>query len=142
MLLRRLAHWTEKTQSWEWVFPLSYMAVILSLSSIHGDTPTFLMGDVFQWVPPDVQNTLHVPVYGGLSYLWCRTLKSWRLEPIGVMVLACLLTGVFGVLDEWYQYYVPGRFSAATDVVLNWLGAACGIAGYRFVLMRSSRPAE
>ncbi len=35
---------------------------------------------------------------------------------------------VYAVLDEWHQYYVPGRAMDIRDMITDTLGAACGAA--------------
>lgn len=81
---------------------------------------------LFLWVPPDVQNLLHVPVYGLLSASVAISLWPWRVSARWRFAGAVLLAGVYGLLDEWHQSFVPGRYASATDVSLNIIGALIG----------------
>jgi VanZ family protein len=40
---------------------------------------------------------------------------------------AVLLSGLYGVTDEFHQAFVPGRGAAALDVGIDTLGAALGV---------------
>ena len=118
-----------------WVLwsPLAYMAGIFLLSSvpgeIHPEEPGMLR--VFLWVPPDVQNLLHVPVYAGLAWLWCGSLQRLRLPQGTVIWLAFALTVGYGLLDELHQSFVPGRLANGADLLLNTLGAALAVWLFR-----------
>jgi hypothetical protein len=120
--------------------PLFYTAVILALSSVPGIVPDDapLPYQVIAWVPPQVQNLLHIPLYGGLSFIWCWYLVP-RTRPNLALSLALLITIVTGVVDEWYQSFVPGRYGSLTDMVLNGVGAGLGVLAFRVLRWRLSR---
>lgn len=119
---------------------LIYMALILFMSSIPGvipDDAPALYG-VFTWVAPSIQNLMHVPVYAGLAVLWCGVLdlhfsRFWR------MTGACLITVGFGVFDEWFQSFIPGRYASTGDVMANALGAVIGVGVFSFVWGENTR---
>lgn len=47
---------------------------------------------------------------------------------------AVLLAGGLGLVDEWHQSFVPGRYASATDVSLNIIGALIGaFLGQRWI---------
>ena len=58
--------------------PLTYMLGIYVLSSIPnmGSVET-QVDSIFQWVSPELQNLLHIPLYGGLAGCWYWALKPW-----------------------------------------------------------------
>lgn len=105
------------------------MAVLYGLSSLPGvplpDQPEKY--GLLRWVPPEVQNALHVPAYAVLSWAWNWALAAWLQAPAGRATVACAIASTYGVFDEWHQSFVPGRYASLTDVVLNVLGAALGI---------------
>jgi len=109
--------------------PLLAMAGIFALSSVPGSLPADVSGAyrVFLWVPPDVQNLLHVPVFGLLAALWQQAARRWRLRPGPSAALALGLTLAYAAFDEWYQLHVPGRYANLTDLSLDALGAVLGV---------------
>ena len=119
--------------------PLLFMAVLYWLSSLPGtplpDDPA-LYG-LFYWVPPSVQNALHVPAYAALTLALRWALGAWLRAPSAAALGACAIASVYAFLDEWHQSLVPGRYGTLTDVVLDVAGVALGIW---LVYWISSRP--
>jgi hypothetical protein len=109
--------------------PLLFMAVLYWLSSLPGtplpDDPA-LYG-LFYWVPPSVQNALHVPAFAVLSWAFWWALGAWLRVPSARAISACAIASVYGVFDEWHQSFVPGRYASLTDVTLDVAGAVLGI---------------
>jgi VanZ family protein len=109
--------------------PLLFMAVLYWLSSLPGtplpEDPAIY--GLFYWVPPLVQNALHVPAYAALTLAWRWALGAWLRTPSATTLGACAIASACGVLDEWHQSFVPGRYATLTDVVLNVAGVALGI---------------
>jgi VanZ family protein len=53
------------------------------------------------------------------------------------------LTGLpLGILDELHQRFVPGRTSAASDVMADAAGIIAGILAYLYFAKRKKRPPE
>ena len=106
------------------------MAVLYWLSSLPGtplpDDPAVYA--LFYWVPPSVQNTLHIPAYAILWWAWRWALDAWLRLPIARATGACAIASAYGVFDEWHQSFVPGRYASLTDVMLDVAGVALGIA--------------
>jgi hypothetical protein len=121
-------------QGRRFVLPLGYMTALLLLSSIPGDQTDGTVGQLFQWITPQWQNLLHVPLYAGLaaSLLWA--LAGYPLQHRTQLFIALLVTISWAVVDETYQIGIPGRYASFTDLLLNILGAclAVGYAGLRF----------
>lgn len=86
------------------------MAVIWILSSRTLDTVKPLPF-------PHADKLVHMVVFGALSFLWIHALRRQRL------IRAFGVTVVYGLIDEWHQFYVPGRDCDPLDVVANALGA-------------------
>ena len=105
------------------MLPICYMTGIFVLSSTP-DTgqPTSSIEAVLAWVSPNVQNLLHIPLYGGLAGCWHWALEPWIGRRGVRLVTAFALTLGYGVLDELHQLTVPGRFGSLTDMALNALG--------------------
>ena len=108
------------------------MAGIFGLSSISVQGAANDTLNPLAWISPNVQNFLHLPVYGGLAFLWFLTLRHWVAESGYRYLLALLFTLGYGFLDEWHQTFVPGRFGTLTDVGFDVMGAVIGLLIYRF----------
>src|SRR5262245_8857594 len=109
--------------------PLLLMAVCYWFSSLPG-TPLpddFALYRLLNWLSPTVQNMLHVPAYAALTLAWRWALRAWLRTPAARMRGACAIAFAWGLLDEWHQAFVPGRFASLTDVALNATGVALGI---------------
>jgi hypothetical protein len=112
------------------IAPLLYMAGIFCLSSISGQGNGNGTLNPLGWISPNVQNFLHVPVYGGLAALWLWALGPWIAKPGYRYLCALVLTMGYGWLDEWHQTFVPGRYGSLTDVGFNLMGAVIGMVIY------------
>ena len=100
------------------------MAGIFALSSIPDtgqiDSP---IDQVFQWVSPQMQNLLHIPLFGGLAGSWFWALTSITTQFRSRISTGMALTLLYSVADEVHQLSVPGRFGSYTDILLNVIGA-------------------
>ena len=105
------------------------MAGIYWLSSIPGeaDPESTLLSGIILWTPPAIQNLAHIPLFGILAWLWYRSLSAWMKNGRLLFSSAFLLATGFGILDEWHQLYVPGRYASFTDIALNTLGATFAV---------------
>ena len=111
---------------------LLYMSAIFALSSVPGDPDPTAAGVylVFAWLPPHLQNLLHIPLFSGLAWLWCRTLEGRKWSGAKVAWLAFLLSLFYGMADELHQSFVPGRTANMADMLLNGVGAILGVIVY------------
>lgn len=67
----------------------------------------------------------HFVQYGVITFLFYR---AWRpLGDAGVLVLPVLASMLTGTLEEWFQWFIPGRVGTMEDVLLNWVAIACGL---------------
>ena len=67
----------------------------------------------------------HFVEYGLLAWLIYRAVPP---AADGSVLIVPLVAGiVVGVLDEWYQWFVPIRAGELRDVVLDAVAAACGV---------------
>jgi len=126
-LAARYARFTPSRQ--HVALPLLIMGVLYWLAAVPGtplaDDPALYA--VFYWMPPSVQNVLHVPAYAALALAWCWALGAWLRVPVARAIGACVVASAYGVLDEWHQSFVPGRYASLTDVTLDVAGALLGI---------------
>ena len=117
----RISHWRP-------LIPIAYTAAIFALSSIPDTaTPETGLERALQWMSPDLQNLLHIPLFGGLAWCWHWGLQAWVKQESWRLGAALGLTLAYSVLDEVHQLGVPGRFGSLTDVALNAVGAALAL---------------
>ncbi len=116
------------------------MAGLYLLSSIPGTAETTQdQGGIYRlflWIPASLQNLFHLPLYGGLAWLWCNTLSNRFAKPWHSGWLAIALASGFGLFDEWHQLGVPGRYASLTDLVLNCVGALIAVGLYKRIASR------
>lgn len=123
----------ERTNLGYLAIPLVYMAVIWGLSSIPGGSVHISSAE---WLTdPTFQNFLHIPLFGGLAYVWVVTLLKLRMSK--PLLLAAVITVAYGVIDEWHQFYVPGRYASAVDVGIDSVGVALALAWKQWSLFRA-----
>ena len=73
----------------------------------------------------DTVERFHFVEYGLITFLFYRT---WR--PVGdmsIVVLPVLAGLVVGTLEEWLQWFIPGRIGDMRDVFLNCAAIVCGL---------------
>jgi len=73
---------------------------------------------------PFIRKAAHFLLYallGAVCYLWLRRMRH-------NVTTALSLTAAFAALDEFHQLFVDGRTGKLADVLLDCLGASCGIA--------------
>ena len=109
--------------------PLLLMAVLYWFSSLPGKPPPDdpALYALFNWLPPTLQNLLHIPAYAALAFAWRWALRAWLRTPVARTLGACAIAFTYGLRDEWHQAFVPGRYASLTDVALNATGIALGI---------------
>jgi VanZ like protein len=101
---------------WLWLPVVLYMAFIFGLSSIS-ETPD---------LPGGSDKGLHAVLYAGLGALLVRALAGGLRQRItlATVLIATLVGGLYGISDEFHQYFVPPRQVEALDVVADTIGAA------------------
>jgi VanZ family protein len=106
-----------------WGPALLLMAAIFGFSSIPStEMPNFGLLDLM------VKKGGHALGYGLLALAYLRGLKgnSGELETRW-LYLAWLMAVLFSTTDEFHQSFVPGRYPAAMDVLIDTLGAAAAL---------------
>lgn len=75
-----------------------------------------------------LRKAAHPGEYAVLGWLVARALEQpWR-GTVAIALQALALCAAFAALDELHQSFVPSRGAAPTDVALDSLGAAAGLA--------------
>src|SRR6056297_1552962 len=78
---------------------------------------------VFSWGKV-VRNFLHIPAYTGLAGLLALTAIGFRVVkkdhlPLDVALWSFCVATLFGVLNEFIQATVPGRYFSVADMLRN-----------------------
>ena len=79
---------------------------------------------------------MHICAYFVLGFLVMGAMRpslhGYTANQLGV---AIVLTGLYGLLDEFHQYFVPGRDASIADSLADFVGGVLG-AGLLFLLVR------
>jgi VanZ like family. len=120
------------------VFPLIFMAAIFLCSSIPMDHQIqrfeFIMG-----IDPALQNILHIPAFGILTFLWIKSLIKLHISKEKAVFVAVLVTFLYGIADEFHQYFVPGRFFSLQDMVFNLTGTLLTGSFYTVIYQKKAK---
>jgi VanZ family protein len=97
------------------------MGFIFALSSIT-ETPTLAEG---------ADKNVHGLLYFGLGILLIRALSGAvrARVTLSTAVAATAIAGLYGVSDEFHQFFVPPRQMEALDVAADTIGAAAAAFG-------------
>jgi len=101
------------------IISLVYMAAIFMVSSTPRTGTRWYIPSLFS---PTVHNLLHIPAYGLLALSWILTLRSNGFSRQRSMSVAVVIASAYGGFIEFYQAWVPGRFSSIIDFFLNVVG--------------------
>jgi VanZ family protein len=85
-----------------------------------------------------IQNLLHIPMFVILSILFLQIARNYDIGRWKAGFLTFAFCGIFGLLNEIIQTFIPGRFGGLIDIGLNCIGAIIGIIVYFSV--EKSRP--
>ncbi|RLB83262.1 MAG: hypothetical protein DRH15_05605 [Deltaproteobacteria bacterium] len=85
---------------------------------------------------PFKDKVLHLAGYSVLGVLFLRGFRNSRLKNRHklIIVISILFTGIYGLTDEWHQYYVPLRSAEALDLLADFLGGMFGVYFYHRIL--------
>ena len=107
---------------------LSWAALIYYLS----DQPSIELTPVFE----HQDKLFHVTAYFVLGFLTLGAMPSGpRGYASGPTAWAIILAGLYGVLDEYHQSFIPGRDASVHDVAADLTGVLLGV-GLLFYLVR------
>jgi len=84
---------------------------------------------IYQFLPNPYEFT-HLPEYAVLSALLINAMgKKERKSSVvrNPYLLSASITGVIGIIDEIYQYFLPKRYFTIYDIFLNILGGIVGV---------------
>lgn len=97
---------------------LCYMGLIWFLSSRPGTEIT---------LPGFTDKGAHLIEYAILGFLLARGTGRGTGRGGVMLVAAWFIASLYGMLDEYHQSFVSGRYSSAYDAIADSLGAAAGV---------------
>jgi VanZ family protein len=68
-----------------------------------------------------VMNLGHAPLFAGLAFCVVKSLRRVG-ESSARYALAFAVVGACAALDEWHQFFVPGRSASISDLALDLAG--------------------
>ncbi len=74
-----------------------------------------------------LRKCMHASVYFVLAILVFLSFKSFKINGWKLYVLPILICFIYACTDEFHQYFVSGRTSEFTDVLIDTGGAIVGI---------------
>ena len=93
-------------------------------------------------MPAVTSNLGHFSVYFVLAIILWWALGGFDLEGRRRWLLAFGLTVLYGLSDEWHQSFVPGRQPDVLDVLVDSVGAICGLMAAEWAQRRMGSTAE
>ena len=116
-----------KIQISRWGPALLMMAVIFTASSFPSrDLPSF---GVWDWL---VRKGGHMLGYELLAVAYARGLAAGARPTRRQLLVAVGLAALYAVTDEFHQLFVAGRGAAATDVLIDAVGASLGVGVWEY----------
>ncbi len=103
---------------WLPVYLYAVMIFIYSGQSQISLAPPIFQGD----------KLLHLLEYALLAYLLARAAKNSSVLRLRIhfRIFAIGVTVIYGISDEFHQYFVPGRHAEALDILADTAGALIG----------------
>ena len=103
------------------------MAVIFTASSFPSRSlPHFGLWD---WL---VKKGGHMLGYALLAVAYARGLAGGARPTRRQLLAAVALAGLYAITDEFHQWFVAGRGAAATDVLIDTVGAGLGVGVWEY----------
>lgn len=119
------------------------MVLIFAMSTRigAGENTSRILGPLLNWLLPGtmpetisalrfvVRKFAHVTEYAVLCLLCIRAFRITGEWPFArVVVWSVLISIAYAASDEWHQTFVPGRGGVVSDVLIDTVGAFCGVA--------------
>jgi len=82
-----------------------------------------------------LQHLLAYAALGLAAGLWASPI-FWKRRPAFALLLTALAASAYGAIDEFHQYFVPGRDCNVWDWIADTLGAFMGALAMMIISMR------
>ena len=117
---------------WRYQFPaIAYAILIFILSSIPHGVPPVGIAYEDKWI--------HLIEYGAFGFFIARALwhqTRWTQGKKFFFFWAVVLGILYGISDEFHQYFVPGRFADYMDAFADAIGSLMGALVFRWYILR------
>lgn len=81
----------------------------------------------FAFTPPsDLRNFFHLPLFAGLAACLVWALLAWVRSPRTAVLISLGVAGLFAVLNEGSQAFIPTRTATLSDLGHDVLGVVIG----------------
>ncbi|RKY36308.1 MAG: hypothetical protein DRP78_03980 [Candidatus Omnitrophota bacterium] len=74
-----------------------------------------------------VYNLLHIPFFAIVGFLWMQFFSKRFPDNKKTILYTLIVSLSFSLLDEFHQFFVPGRDASAADLRLDLIGVCLGI---------------
>ena len=115
----------EKKVNNRFIWPVLLMVLIFIESSIPMDGGPNNIAFLTNF-DPEIQNLLHIPLYGALAFLWLRFFCASGKMTKQAVFYSLIIVICYGCFDEFHQSFVRGRYGGLLDIYLNIVGAILG----------------
>ena len=82
-----------------------------------------------------VRNGAHIIIFTTLGFFLYGAISSYKGKKLLKLLSSFLLGTLYAVLDEFHQYFIPGRGCEINDMLFDALGVAIGICIMLFVVL-------
>lgn len=123
-----MINWFERHNKLSWA-----ITILIAIAIFYFSTLTFEAGTN----TGNKSIIYHIAAFFVFSlFLLISVIKGKRKSLIFLVILIAI---VYGVLDEFHQYYVPGRCFSLFDMTLNTLGIATASTIYLAMMYKSKQ---
>jgi len=112
----KIINWFEKNPQLSWTITILISITIFYISSL-----SFPQGS------PGPEFTLKPIIYHFFAFFFLNlflmiSITKGKLKNKKLILLTILISIIYATLDEFHQYFVPGRTSTVNDVLIDTLG--------------------
>ena len=122
--------WLEKNRRVSWIITIIIFGLIFYISSLS--FPPTIVG------PATITSAAyHIGIFFLLAIFFFISVlnREWNWKKI---ILSILIVSIYAVLDEFHQFFVPGRFCSTNDFLLDFTGIIFASLLY-FILIEKRR---
>jgi VanZ family protein len=117
-----------------WIPFILWAVVIYSFSS----NPTVKTSEI-HWEDFVVKKTAHVVEYFIFSLLLYRGLINSKVRSEKAIVIAIIGTFIYGLTDEWHQFFTPGREPRLRDVLIDTSGSLFFVYSFKSIILKNEK---